>query len=137
MIAALIVGGVLLFGGGLATGVAVNKQKTHKILEEQTQLIGTIQDGQRALVEAAGKPVVIDAEVRATLAEVPPACIASLGGDPLSPQCMLQACWQYGQSAAQRPDCDAVEALVVAAQKGMSSSDGYGRAAGAGAGDER
>jgi|DEB0MinimDraft_12_1074336.scaffolds.fasta_scaffold171982_1 hypothetical protein len=136
MIPALIVGGVLLFGGGIATGVALNRDKTHKILEEQTQLIGTIQDGQRTLVEAAGKPVVIDAEVRATLAEVPPACIASLGGDPLSPQCMLQACWQYGQSAAQRPDCDAVEALVIAAQKGMSSSAGSGRRVGVGA-DER
>ena len=136
MIPALIVGGVLLFGGGIATGVALNRDKTHKILEEQTQLIGTIQDGQRTLVEGAGKPVVIDAEVRATLAEVPPACIASLGGDPLSPQCMLQACWQYGQSAAQRPDCDAVEALVIAAQKGMSSSAGSGRRVGVGA-DER
>ena len=137
MIAALIVGGVLLFGGGLATGVAVNKQKTHKILEEQTQLIGTIQDGQRALVEAAGKPVVIDAEVRASLARVPPACVETLGGDPLSPICSLQYCWSMGVQSGQRPDCDAVEALVVAAQKGMSSSDGYGRAAGAGAGDER
>jgi len=58
-----------------------------------------------------------------------------LGGDPLSPQCMLQACWQYGQSAAQRPDCDAVEALVVAAQKGISSSGGNGRRVGDG--DER
>lgn len=137
MIPALIVGGVLLFGGGIATGVSLNKQKTHKILEEQTQLIGTIQDGQRALVEAAGKPVVIDAEVRASLARVPPACVETLGGDPLSPICSLQYCWSMGVQSGQRPDCDAVEALVVAAQKGMSSSDGYGRAAGAGAGDER
>jgi hypothetical protein len=81
MLAALIVGGVLLFGGGLATGVALNRDKTHKILEEQTQLIGTIQDGQRELVEAAGRPVVIDAEVRASLASVPPACLLDLGGD--------------------------------------------------------
>ena len=33
MIPALIVGGVLLFGGGIATGVSLNKQKTHKILD--------------------------------------------------------------------------------------------------------
>lgn len=123
MIAALVVGGVLLFGGGIATGVALNRDKTHKILEEQTQLIGAIQDGQRELVEVAGRPVVIDAEVRATLASVPPACVEELGGDPLSPACLLMACWQYGQSAAQRPDCDAVEALVVESQKGRSSSE--------------
>ena len=115
MIPALIVGGVLLFSGGIATGVSLNKQKTHKILEEQTQLIGTIQDGQRALVEAAGKPLVIDAEVRASLARVPPACVEALGGSPLSPTCSLQYCWSMGVQDGQRPDCRALEALVVAA----------------------
>ena len=69
MIAALIVGGVLLFGGGLATGVALNRKSTEKVIAEQTLMIGAIQDGQRELIEAAGKPVVIDAEVRATLAQ--------------------------------------------------------------------
>ena len=95
-----------------------------EVIEAQTELIGEIQDGQRALVEAAGWPVVIDAEVRASLAEVPPACISKLGGDPMSAQCALMACWAFGQSAAQRPDCDAVEALVVEAlnQKGRSES---------------
>ncbi len=131
LIIALIVGGALLFGGGIATGVSLNKQKTHKILEEQTQLIGTIQDGQRALVEAAGKPVIIDAEVRASLARVPPACVETLGGDPLSPICSLQYCWSMGVQSGQRPDCDAVEALVVAAQKGMSPPN-VGRDVGAG-----
>ena len=123
MLAALIVGGVLLFGGGLATGVALNRDKTHKILEEQTQLIGTIQDGQRELVEAAGRPVVIDAEVRASLASVPPACLLDLGGDPHSAACLLVQCWAFGQSSAQRPDCDAVEALGVQSQKGRLSSE--------------
>ena len=39
MIPALIVGGVLLFSGGIATGVSLNKQKTHKILEEHSSLL--------------------------------------------------------------------------------------------------
>lgn len=142
VIAALIVGGVLLFGGGLATGVAVNKQKTHKILEEQTQLIGTIQDGQRALVEAAGKPVIIDAELRASLASTPVQCLPEFGGDALSVHCAWATCGAFNQSDAGRVECsdltDALVATLVAqSQKGMSSSDGYGRAAGAGAGDER
>ena len=123
MVTALIVGGVLLFGGGIATGVALNRDKTHKILEEQTQLIGAIQDGQRELVEVAGRPVVIDAEVRASLARVPPACVEALGGNPLSPICSLQYCWSMGVQSGQRPDCDAVEALVVESQKGRSSSE--------------
>jgi hypothetical protein len=115
MITAIIVGGVLLFGGGVGLGVALNRDRTADAIEAQTAMIGEIQDGQRALVEAAGRPVVIDAEVRASLAEVPPACVEALGGSPLSAQCLLMACWQYGQSAAQRPDCDSAEQLAVEA----------------------
>ena len=113
MIAALIVGGVLVFGGGLATGVALNRKSTEKVIAEQTLLIGAIQEGQRELIAAAGKPVVIDAEVRASLASVPPACISELGGDPRSAECLLVQCWSYGQSSAQRPSCEAVQKLVM------------------------
>jgi hypothetical protein len=124
VVGVLITAGVLLFVGGGAAGFALGRDRTGEVIEAQTELIGEIQDGQRALVEAAGRPVVIDAEVRASLAEVPPACISKLGGDPMSAQCALMACWAFGQSAAQRPDCDAVEALVVEAlnQKGKSES---------------
>ena len=113
MIAALIVGGVLLFGGGLATGVAVNKQKTHKIIEEQTQMIGAIQDGQRDLLEAASKPVVLDAELKANLAQVPVQCIESAGGNALSIQCAWASCAAYGQSSANRPECSKLTELLV------------------------
>lgn len=109
----LVGAGIVLFGGGLATGLSLQRDQTAKVVERQTELIGEIQTGQRALIEAAGKPVVIDAEVRASLAKVPPACIEKLGGDPRSAECLLMACWQYGQSAAQRPDCNKVESLVM------------------------
>jgi hypothetical protein len=119
----IILGCVLLFGGGAAVGVAVTKDKAAEVVEHQTELIAELQDGQRALVEAAGRPVVIDAEVRASLSEVPPACIESLGGSPLSPVCSMQLCWSYGQSAAQRPPCqDVTEAAIELFQKGMSDS---------------
>ena len=86
-------------------------------------LIAELQDGQRQLVEAAGKPVVIDAEVRAALANVPPACVVSLGGDPMTAACSMQLCWSYGQSSAQRPPCDEVtEAALRDFQKGNPSS---------------
>ena len=114
VIAALIVGGVLLFGGGIATGVALNRDQTHKILEEQTQLIGAIQDGQRELVEVVGKPVVIDAELRASLASTPVQCLPELGGDPLSVHCAWATCGAFNQSDAGRVECsDLTDALVA------------------------
>tara|TARA_R100001510_G_scaffold37255_1_gene33624 strand:+ start:1569 stop:1952 length:384 start_codon:yes stop_codon:yes gene_type:complete len=113
MIAALVVGGVLLFGGGIATGVSLNKQKTHKIIEEQTQMIGAIQDGQRDLLEAASKPVVLDAELRSNLAQVPVQCIEAAGGDALSVHCAWATCAAFGQSSANRPECSKLTELLV------------------------
>lgn len=113
MVAVLIVGGVLLFGGGVATGVSLNKQKTHKIIEEQTQMIGAIQDGQRALLEAAAQPVVLDAELKASLAQVPVQCIEAAGGDAMSVQCAWSTCAAFGQSSANRPECSKLTELLV------------------------
>tara|TARA_Y100001972_G_C7655299_1_gene329926 strand:+ start:1255 stop:1614 length:360 start_codon:yes stop_codon:yes gene_type:complete len=113
MIAALVLGGALLFGGGLVTGVALNRKSTEKVIAEQTQLIGAIQDGQQELIEAAGKPVVIDAEVRAQLSDVPPACIEDLGGNPRSAECLLLSCYAFGQSSANRPECSPLLKLVM------------------------
>ena len=110
----LIVSGVALLLSGGAVGWSLRGERTSKVLEAQTELIGAVQAQQNELLEAAQKPVVIDAEVKAALAD-PPACIVSAGGDPLSPQCALQSCWRYGQSAAQRPNCDGVEAAALAA----------------------
>ena len=123
MVGVLITAGVLLFVGGGAAGFALGRDRTGEVIEAQTELIGEIQDGQRALVEAAGKPVVIDAEVRASLSKVPPACITKLGGDPMSAQCALLQCWAMGNTTAQRPSCSDVEAAAIAEyQKGRSES---------------
>jgi len=123
MVGVLITAGVLLFVGGGAAGWAIGRDRTGEVIEAQTELIGEIQDGQRALVEAAGRPVVIDAEVRASLSKVPPACITKLGGDPMSAQCALLQCWAMGNTTAQRPSCQDVEAAAIAEyQKGRSES---------------
>lgn len=117
MIAALIAGGLLLFGGGVGVGVAVSRDRTAAAVEAQTELIGEIQDGQRAIVEAAGRPVVIDAEVRASLADVPVQCLREMGGSPLSVHCAWATCLQHGASSANRPECsDLSDALVEALQ---------------------
>ena len=69
----LVGGSVLLFGGGIATGIGLKSDQTAKVVEQQTALIGELQDGQRQLVEAASKPIVLDAELRASLASTPEA----------------------------------------------------------------
>ena len=122
MVGVLITAGVLLFVGRRRR-VRPRRDRTGEVIEAQTELIGEIQDGQRALVEAAGRPVVIDAEVRASLSKVPPACITKLGGDPMSAQCALLQCWAMGNTTAQRPSCSDVEAAAIAEyQKGRSES---------------
>jgi len=111
----LIVSGVALLLSGGAVGWSLRGERSSKIIEAQTELIGEIQTQQNKLLEAAQRPIVIDAEIKAALADLPPACIVSAGGDPLSPQCALQSCWRYGQSAAQRPNCDGVEKAALTA----------------------
>lgn len=109
----LIVAGVLLFVGGGVTGWAVSRDQTAHVVEAQTALIGQIQDAQLRTLDAVSKPMTIDAEIRASLSEVPPACIASLGGDPLGPACLLVECWRRGSSSAQRPECRQVETMAL------------------------
>ena len=111
----LIIGGVLLFGGGIATGIGLKSDQTAKVVERQTELIGELQDGQRALVEAASKPIVLDAELRASLASTPVQCVAELGGDPMSIQCAWATCGAFGQSDAGRLECSQLTRKLVEA----------------------
>ena len=110
-----IVGGVLLFGGGLATGLSLGRDRTARVVERQTELIGELQDGQRALVEAAARPVVLDAELRASLASTPVQCVAELGGDPMSIQCAWATCGAFSQSDAGRLECSQLTRRLVEA----------------------
>ena len=110
-----IVGGVLLFGGGLATGLSLGRDRTADVVERQTELIGELQDGQRALVEAAARPVVLDAELRASLASTPVQCVAELGGDPMSIQCAWASCGAFSQSDAGRLECSQLTRRLVEA----------------------
>ena len=113
MITAIIIGGVLLFGGGVGVGIAVNRDKTAKIIEHQTAMIAGIQDGQRELVEAASKPIILDAELRASLAATPVQCVESLGGSALSLQCSWATCGAFNQSDAGRVECSGLTRKLV------------------------
>ena len=111
-ISVLLLGSVALFlSGGIAGYITADRQAD--TAEAHTEQLRDLQAGQTALATELSKPVVLDAELRSELGKTPPACIVSLGGDPLSAHCLLQMCWQYGQSSAQRPDCDGAERLVV------------------------
>jgi hypothetical protein len=100
---------------GFGAGWGLKPDDGAEALQAQTATLSEVYDGQQALLELGSRPVVIDAELRSTLAEVPVQCRADAGGDPMSVPCQWATCLQYGQSSAQRPECREVEALMVAA----------------------
>jgi hypothetical protein len=108
--------------GGFALGRSTGPDYSDA-LEAQASTLAAQGDALERVAEAAGRPVVIDAEVRATLAEVPAQCRRDMGGDPLGVACQWATCLQYGQSAAQRPECRAVEAAMIAALPGCTPQE--------------
>jgi hypothetical protein len=106
------------------TSAPSDVEQVSALVAAQAVQLDIVLDGVADLAAAAGAPVVLDAEVRAALARVPPSCVVSLGGDPMAPQCMLLSCWAMGQSAAQRPSCEAAEQAVTRSfQNGTESSE--------------
>lgn len=103
---------VALSGFGAGWGLKPGED-TEDILHAHSQSLDAVLDGQTMLLTEATRPVVIDAELKSQLAEVPVQCRNDAGGDPASVQCQWATCLQYGQSSAQRPECRAVEALLV------------------------
>lgn len=114
---------IVAAGAGFGAGAGLTNRQT-KLLRAQAESIEALQTGQNDLVQAiqtsqqkileqATKPIVIDAELRATLAEIPVQCLTTYGGDPLSVQCTWATCIRFGQSSAQRPECREVEKLML------------------------
>lgn len=93
------------------------------VLAEQGRTLAALQAGQVQIVEAAGRPVVLDAELRSELAQVPVQCRKDAGGNPRSAECAWATCLQFGQSSAQRPECRAVEALMVQSLEAQHECD--------------
>lgn len=113
----LIVGlaGGAAAGAGVATGISgvQHAKQTTAALEAQTESLEVLAKGQVDLVNQATKPIVIDAEIRDQLSGIPVQCLTSMGGDPQSALCLLATCWQYGQSSANRPECEDVKDAAV------------------------
>ena len=100
-------------GTGFGAGWGLKPDASVKALEAQAEAIEALQEGQSKILENATRPIVIDAELKATLAEVPVQCRVDLKGDPNSVQCQWATCLQFGQSSAQRPECRQIEQLMV------------------------
>jgi hypothetical protein len=98
---------------GFGAGWGLKPDASVKALEAQAEALQALQEGQARVLAEASKPVVIDAALRSTLAEVPVQCRTDAGGSPASVECQWATCLQYGQSSAQRPECRAVETLMV------------------------
>ena len=112
MVGLVVAAVIVSAGAGFGAGWGLRGDGSAKALEAQAASLQTVMDGQAALVkqqaavaEAMARPIVIDAELRAQLAEVPVQCIKSMGGDPQSSDCFAATCWQFGQTGAQRPEC--------------------------------
>lgn len=104
---------VASLAAGFGAGWGLKPDGTAEALEAQAVALADLQAGQVQLVEASARPVVLDAELRSELAQVPVQCRKDAGGDPRSAECAWATCLQFGQSSAQRPECRAVEALMV------------------------
>jgi hypothetical protein len=92
--------------GGENTSAAQAAQAAQAAADAATGTAEALAANTAALTEltaAAGRPVVLDAETRASLAaDVPAGCLDPAAS--VTPACLVAQCWRFGQSAAQRPE---------------------------------
>ena len=113
-IAIVSVSAVVLAGGGFLAGRATAPDDVEQVaglVEAQSTQIDILGDRMAEIQAQAGRPVVIDAEIRDKLADVPPQC--RTGQDPASLACAWASCLRYSQSNGQRPECRAVETAYL------------------------
>lgn len=123
-VSAVIIALIIGLGAGVGAGVgisgAAHSKAAARAVEAQAENIKALQDGQAEILENATKPIVLDAELKSQLAEVPVQCRTEAGGDPTSAECQWATCLQYGQSSAQRPECSKVTELMLSVLQGAA-----------------
>ncbi len=113
--AIVAVSAVVLTAGGFIAGRATapdNVEQVAGLVEAQSTQIDILGDRMVEIQAQAGRPVVIDAEIRDKLADVPPQCRSEQ--DPGGLACAWASCLRYSQSNGQRPECRAVETAYLA-----------------------
>lgn len=108
-----VIGVIAALGAGFGAGWSARGERASKSIEAQSELIESLQQGQADILSVAQKPVVLDAQLKSQLAEVPVQCQKDLGGDPLGIPCQWATCVQHGTSSAQRPECSDISDLMV------------------------
>ena len=104
---------IIATAAGFGAGWGLKPSQTEEALQAQALALEALTEGQEAILAASLEPVVLDAEIKATLAGTPVQCRTDMGGDPLSIHCQWATCLQFGQSSAQRPECSAVRDLLI------------------------
>ena len=114
-IAIVSVSAVVLAGGGFLAGRATAPDDVEQVtglVEAQTTQIDILGDRMAEIQSVASRPVVIDAEIRDTLAQVPPQCRGDVKVDGLA--CAWATCVQHGASSANRPECSPIRDAYLA-----------------------
>jgi hypothetical protein len=106
----LFIAGLGFMAGRLSAPDEVEQMT--ELVAAQTSQLDAIAAAQAQTLEAASRPVVIDAEIRDKLSEVPPQCRGGIPVDSLA--CAWSTCVQYGQSSANRPECGPIRDAYLA-----------------------
>jgi hypothetical protein len=117
-VTAVVIAVVAALAAGFGAGWGLKPDASVEALKAQAGAIEALQEGQAEILAEVNQPLVIDAEMKAALAKTPVQCRKDAGGDPRSVECQWATCLQFGQSPAQRPECRAVEELMLAELKG-------------------
>jgi hypothetical protein len=99
VVIALFVGVGAGFGAGVGVSGLSQSKASSEAIQAQADNITALQEGQAAILENATRPIILDAELKSQLAEVPVQCRTEAGGDPASVQCQWATCLQYGPSS--------------------------------------
>jgi hypothetical protein len=113
--AIVAVSAVVLTAGGFIAGRATAPDDVEHVaglVAAQSTQIDILGDRMVEIQGAALRPVVIDAEIRDTLAQVPPQCRGDAQVDGLA--CAWATCVQHGASSANRPECGPIRDAYLA-----------------------
>jgi hypothetical protein len=113
--AIVAISGVLLAAGGFVAGRATAPDDVEQVtglVEAQSTQIDILGDRMAEIQAQASRPLVIDAEIRDTLAQVPPQCRGDAQVDGLA--CAWATCVQHGASSANRPECSPIRDAYLA-----------------------
>ena len=93
-------------GVGFGAGWGLKPDAGAKAIEAQTEAIKELNNGNEALVTKVQEVAVEEAKRESAIADqhtaMPPPCIAEVGGDPMSLQCMWALCIRPGETDKQR-----------------------------------